>query len=41
MINNPGQIWGTENSVFNQVAGGQNSEVRKVLRAMDPTSWRL
>jgi hypothetical protein len=39
MINNLGQIWGGDNSVFNQVAGGHNSEVRKVLRALDPTSW--
>ena len=41
MINDPGQIWGGESSVFNQAAGGKNSEVRKVLRALDPTTWRF
>lgn len=39
LVRNPGQIWGGDSSVFNQVAGGKNSEVRKVLRAMDPSSW--
>ncbi|WP_238189954.1 hypothetical protein [Methylobacterium frigidaeris] len=41
MINNPSQIWGGDSSVFNQMAGGKNSEVRKILRAMDPTTWRF
>ncbi|MCP3392015.1 hypothetical protein NLM27_24790 [Bradyrhizobium sp. CCGB12] len=39
MINNPSQIWGGDNSVFNQIAGGSNSEFRKVLGAFDPSSW--
>jgi uncharacterized protein YecT (DUF1311 family) len=41
MINNPSQIWGGPSSVFNQAAGGDNSEVRKVLRGFDPSTWRF
>ncbi|MBZ9857073.1 hypothetical protein LB566_25095 [Mesorhizobium sp. CA13] len=39
LVRNPGQIWGGDSSVFNQLAGGKNSEVRKVLRAFDPSNW--
>ena len=41
MLHNPGQIWGGESSFFNQVAGGPNSEFRKVLRGLDPSTWRF
>jgi hypothetical protein len=41
MIKNPGQIWGGDSSVFNQIAGGSNSEFRKVIRNLDPTTWRF
>lgn len=39
LVRNPGQIWGGDSSVFNELAGGKNSEVRKVLRAFDPSNW--
>ncbi|UYO50263.1 hypothetical protein KQX64_06725 [Rhodopseudomonas palustris] len=41
IVNNFGQIWGGNSSVFNQALGGKNSEVRKVLRNLDPSNWRL